>query len=974
MSVMSASARAQTAPTGTISGKVVDPDGLALPTVVVTATSAALQGARSTMSSAHGDYIIPFLPTGDYDLAFDLAGFAPLRRTVRVQVAEAATLDVQMALGVLVETTSVSAPEGTFTAAAPVASSYRATLIDRLPVSRDISGAVLLAPGTTATGPGGSITFSGAMSYEGLFLLDGVVLNETLRHQARPLFIEDAIEEIKVSTANISAEYGRFSGGVANAITRSGGNAFSGSFRTTLNNDRWRSLTPFERDSGVRPLDKIVPAHEMTFGGPVLRDRLWFFTAGRFEDRKTSQTTRYTNIAYEEGAEDKRFETKGTFSPFANHSFTGAYALRDLKLPNNTFGAVLDLKSLYTRRDRDRLVSANYAGAITPALFIEGQYSRRQYRIAGVGSQFTDLVRGTMIIDRSRDGARWNSPTFCAVCGAGGSESEEARDNQNAVVKASYYWSTRTYGTHDVVVGVDAFEDGRRNDSWQSGSQYRLVVNNTIIRDNGTSLYPVIQAGTSPTQASATYFQWNPVFSQSRGSSLRTYSGFLNDRWRVDPHWSLSLGVRWDRPDARDQAGGIVANRATWSPRLSASWDPTGNGRWSVRAGFARYAMSVTSDIADLGSGAGRNSTFRYVYRGPSINLDPNTPNPVSAADALTTVFDWFFANGGTTLPLRDAPTYAGVNRITGDDLVTPSAYELMAGAGRELGSRGSVRVDAIFREFRDFYAERKDLSTGRVAGPTGQPYDLGVVVNTNLAERSYRALQTQLQYRLRRDLTLGANYTLARSRGNFDGETEASGPEAADPLLYPEYKIEGWSRPIGRLAIDERHNLRVWVNFGWSLSRAGRFDFGMLQSVTSGAPQSVDAPIVLAPDYVANPGYLTPPPLVLYYFGGRGARSTETIGSTDLSINWSLPVFGEKPRLFVRFVVGNLFNRAAVDRPDDTVLTAVFDPTLSLFNPLTQTPVEGVHYRLGPRYGQALSADGWQTPRSLVIGTGLRF
>lgn len=785
-------------------------DGLVLPAVVVTATSAALQGVRSTVSSANGDYIIPFLPAGDYEMVFELTGFAPLRRTVLLQVAEAATLNVQMALGGIVETTTISAPAGTFTTTAPVASSYRANLIDSLPISREIAGAVLLAPGTTATGPAGGITFSGAMSYEGLFLLDGVVLNESLRNQARPIYIEDAIEEVKVSTSNISAEYGRFSGGVANAITRSGGNAFSGSFRTTFNNDSWRSLTPYERDNGVEQLDKTVPTHEVTFGGPVLRDRLWFFAAGRLEDSKTTQTTRYTNLAYEEGKDDKRFEAKGTWSATGSHTFRGAYAHRDLKLPNNTFGTVMDLKSLYTRSDQDRLISANYTGVILPALFIEAQYSRRQYRIIGVGSQVTDLVRGTMILDRSRDGARWNSPTFCAVCGPGGSENQETRDNQNAIVKGAYYWSTRTHGTHDFVFGADAFEDSRLNDTWQSGSGYRLVANNTIIRDNGASLYPVIQAGTSPTQASAAYIQWNPIFSSSVGSSLRTYSGFVNDAWRIGSRWSFSLGLRWDRSDARNQAGKTVSEDNAWSPRFSTTWDPTGEGPWSVHAGFARYAMSVASGIVDLGSGAGRNSTFRYVYRGPSINLDSNAPTPVSASDALTTVFDWFFANGGTSLPLRDAPTYAGVNRIAGDDLATPSAYDFMVGVGRQLGSKGSVRLDGIFREFRDFYAERKDLTTGRVADPRGQLYDLGVIVNTNEVERSYRALQTQFQYCLRPDINLGGNYTLSQSRGTLKGESEASGPEIADVLLYPEFRRASWSNPVGDLAIDERHNLRL--------------------------------------------------------------------------------------------------------------------------------------------------------------------
>jgi hypothetical protein len=210
--LIAVSAFAQTTPTGTIKGKVVDPDRLAVPGAVVTVTSPAVHGAQSTMSSDNGDYIIPFLPAGDYQIVFEHSGFAPAMQAVRVPVADVVPVNVQLAPSGLSETVVVTAPSSAdFNAAAPVGVSYRADLIDMLPVSRAIDGALLLAPGTTTTGPGDAVTFSGAMSYEGLFLLNGVVLNETLRNQARPVFVEDAIEEIRTTTANISAEYGRFS-------------------------------------------------------------------------------------------------------------------------------------------------------------------------------------------------------------------------------------------------------------------------------------------------------------------------------------------------------------------------------------------------------------------------------------------------------------------------------------------------------------------------------------------------------------------------------------------------------------------------------------------------------------------------------------------------------------------------------------------------------------------------------------------
>jgi len=500
-----------------------------------------------------------------------------------------------------------------------------------------------------------------------------------------------------------------------------------------------------------------------------------------------------------------------------------------------------------------------------------------------------------------------------------------------------------------------------------------LVATDSIIRDNGESLYPVIRSGSTPTQASAAYLQWNPVFDSSVGSALRTYSGFLNDTWTAGPRWTLNLGVRWDKTDATDQAGKPVAAGRAWSPRLSLAWDPSATGNWTINAGVARYVTGISSNAIDLGSGAGRSSAFRYVYMGPSINLDPSASSLVAAPDALAMVFDWFFANGGTQRPLRDAPTYAGVNRVIGAGLTVPSAYDVSVGLSRRLGARGAVRVDGIAREFRDAYAEKKDLSTGRVADPSGQLYDRGVVVNSNLVERHYRALEAQGQYTFRAGLGLGGNYTLAYAYGNVEGESEASGPVAADVLAYPEYNRSTWGYPVGRLAMDERHNLRVWANYQSSFAHGGVMQLALLQQVTSGAPLNNVGPVPVG-NFLENPGYVSPPPLALYYFNGRGDTASPAVVSTDVSLSWSSPFVGERPRVFARLILGNVFNRAVVRRPDTTIVTAILDPSLALFNPFTQTPIEGVHFRRGPLYGQALSADAWQRPRWFGVSAGIRF
>ena len=145
----------------------------------------------------------------------------------------------------------------TVTAAAPaaletneVSTNFTSEQLAELPtLNRNIAAAALLAPGVNDAGPNNQITISGALSFDNLFLVNGVVVNENLRGQPHNLFIEDAIQETTVQTAGISAEYGRFTGGVVNAITKSGGNDFTGSFRDSLQNDDWTA----KRTAADRP-------------------------------------------------------------------------------------------------------------------------------------------------------------------------------------------------------------------------------------------------------------------------------------------------------------------------------------------------------------------------------------------------------------------------------------------------------------------------------------------------------------------------------------------------------------------------------------------------------------------------------------------------------------------------------------------------------------------------------------------------
>lgn len=956
-----AAAFAQGNPTGGIQGKVVDPDGLALPGVTVTVASPALQGLRTDVTSSAGDYIIPFLPPGLYTITWELPGFqTATRANLQVVIAETQRVDAQLAVAGLSETVQVTGAAPTEVAPnLTVASTYKAADIERLPVGRTLNSAVLLAPNVTDNGPGGNIMIAGATSFANLFLINGVVVNENLRGQARNVFIEDAIQETKISTASISAEYGRFEGGVVNMVTKSGGNQFSGSFRTSFNNDSWSAVTPFPGDQNI---DRVVPTYELTAGGPVARNRLWFFGAGRFEENEDNRTTDYTAFNYTRIDDEKRYEGKLTWAAVDGHTVKGAYTKRRVDTKNNNFGTIMDARSLYDNANDENLYSGNYTGVLSRNWFVEGQYSRREYSIIGTGGSLTDFANGTPIWDRSRGQARFNAPTFCKVCGSG----LEIRDNWNTLVKTNYFLSTDRAGSHNLVAGFDLFEETRQNDNFQSGSQYRVQATRSVI--NGLDVYPVFASDNT------TFVEYLPLVAPSVGNDIQTLSFFANDTWRLNGHLTLNVGLRYDRNNSSDQAGTQVVRDSAWSPRVGATWDVSGDGLWIANASFARYVGAISTAIVDAGSAGGRTATFSYFYQGPAINTDPTRPL-LTAEQALPVLFDWFFANGGTTRTTRNAPNIPGVTTMVGDGLRAPNNNEWTAGLARQIGTRATLRADFVYRNYADFYGDFRDPSTGTVTDPTGRVYDLTIVRNTDLANRSYKALVTQASYRPSVDWQVGGNYTLSWQRGNFTGEDEGSGPIRFAGNDQPEYRSESWNFPTGYNPGDQRHKLRAWANYRLPLPEGpGRFDLGLVQRFDSSDASSADGTIDPR-NYVTNPGYQSVPSTVTYYFGPRGDQRYDDVWRTDVSLLWSFPIRAlGNSQVFFRGVLTNLFNQSAQVAGNETILTRTNDSSYQLFNPFTTAPVQGVHWDYGPLYGQPTGTGDYQAPREFSFSVGFRF
>lgn len=982
MLIFSTSLLAQSLPSATLTGKVTA-DGATIPGVTVTVRSPQLQGSRITQTSGAGDYIIPLLPPGSYTVTFELSGMATVTRKLDLSSSHTESINIELRPASVSEAITVTAAAPSVIESTQVATNFKQDLIDELPVSRDIRGVTLLAPGVNSNGPGGNIIISGAMSFDSLYLVNGAVVNENLRGQPHGLFIEDAIQETTVMTAGVSAEFGHFTGGVVSSITKSGGNTFSGSFRTSLSNESWTSETPFT----VEQEDKISPVYEATLGGPFLRDRLWFFGAGRFAQTEDIRQTRpglarqgdqdasgvqipvgnaLPVVTYPHSTEQTRLEGKLTGSITGKHTAVVSYLDVADAETNQTGQVIMDLDSLVKERTTpNTLLALNYNGVFTDRFFLEGQYNKKEFQFLGSGSPYSDLIKGTLITDRARRSRYW-SPTFRAT------PQGEGRDIEVFTAKGTYFLSTPSFGTHEFKVGYEDFNEVRAVNNYQNGSDYRISVASTIIR--GDQIFPRMSGGATGT---LTRISWLPIFVLSNGSDYSTRSLFLNDRWSLSDKWSFNLGVRYDKNDAISGDGTMtIADDSAFSPRLGAHYDIFGNGRLVLNTSYGHYVGRLAEGAANDADPAGRTASLQWNYRGPSINGDVNAPTSslIPTERAIQMVFAWFFANGGTgRRPFRTTPSVPGVESILDvDGLKSPLVKEWTVGAASALGSRGHVRADLIWRNWDNFYTSYRDRGTGSTTDQFGTEYDLAIIRSDNdIYEREYTAVQTQFSYRLLDRLDLGGTYTWSRLVGNVTGESRGSGPLVGDAGEYPEYRLAEWNFPTGYLTGDQRHRARLWASYDLP-TPVGAFNISLLQNFDSGTRTSVDGTINPT-DFVTNPGYLDPPTGIDYFFGGRGNLSTDDIFRTDLAINYKLQLFSGV-QLFVQPEVVNLFNADGVVSYDEEVLTNSDDPSLLAFNPFTEQPIEGVHFRRGPNFGKPDSEGDFQTPRTYRVSVGLRF
>ncbi|HSP16715.1 MAG TPA: TonB-dependent receptor [Thermoanaerobaculia bacterium] len=960
--------------TGQLTGTVTQ-DGTPLPGVRVTVSSPALQGSRSADTDINGNYNIPALPPGEYTAEFSLEGLQSMTRRVSVTLAGIARADAAMKLSAVSETITVTANTPSVVETPTMESNVSAQTVENLPILRTLISTVTLTPNTNQNGPGGATTISGATSFDSTFYINGTPVNEVLRGQPLSLFIEDALQETTVLTGGISAEYGRFTGGVVNAISKSGGNVFAGSLRDSLTNPSWASSTPLKE----KLLDKLSQTYEGTFGGRIIADRLWFFTAGRYVNASAQNFFLQSTQSFNTQSTQKRIEAKFTGQINPKHSVVASI----LKLTANITDRCLangcwDPASLSEKETQPQdLYSGNYNGILTNNLLVEAFASKSDLKFQHSGGPAGDVLTATPFRD-ANTGAFSGASQFCATCGT------EVRQSKTFGVKPHYFLSTQRGGTHNIIAGVEHFTNSILSNNHQSGSDYEVYNFASPTRDaNGNVL-----EGISPGSA---LILWWPILQNARPDDFASTGVFVNDRWDFTSRLNFNLGARYDKNDGTDSAGKKVAKDSKVSPRLGVTYDVAGNGRLRLNASYSEYVSKIQSgNIGDASSPAGSPSLLYWLYNGPEITGLPHD-------QFIKSVFDWFNSTGGiNNRKFLGSGGYLlgggtnGVSTQIQGSLKSPSVREIAFGASTQIGRNGFLRLDYQDRVWKDFYEAVLNLGTGTIFDPLiGADVDRGLVTNGSDLSRKYRAAVLQGGYRLTSRLNVAGNYTYSTLKGNQLGETQNAGPVAdLSTQYYPE--ITGFARhnPVGYLPQDQRHKLRAWATYDLP-SRIGRFNVSVLERYDSGTPFAAIGTVDPIASGVKDPGYLLAASASAggfnYYFTDRAAFRWDNVTATDLGLNYTLPV--AHLGFFAQADIINAFNEHAVIGGNTTVSTAFNSSRFATFNPFTDTPVEcpqgaaaatcrsmGANWQKGSKFGTATDPTNYQTARTYRLSVGFKF
>ncbi|MCH6484476.1 TonB-dependent receptor [Pseudoxanthomonas sp. LH2527] len=856
IATMAPLAMAQSA-TGAVAGRASAGDQI---TIVNNATGAT----RTVTVGADGSYRVTQLPVGDYQMQVKRGG-ADLGDTVGVSVALGGTTTVNLGSeGGLVNLNAVQVVGSRVINRVDVRSTESATNIRReelarLPVDQSVESVALLAPGVVSSGATfGGLTFGGSSVAENAVYINGLNVTDPYRRQGFSSVPFAFYEEFQVKTGGYSAEFGRTTGGVINAVTRSGSNEFRAGTQLTMQPRAWASdqKDRFHSDGTIDERDRRSRDGGSTYkanvwaSGAIVKDKLFFFAM--YENRDSNPRDIDTIEAWYTDSNNDFWGGKLDWQINDDHllellafsdkaeSSTSAYdydwdaEARGEKTGESYVGSGGDNWSL------------TYTGHLSENFVAKAMYGVNERSATG-GSPWD---AGCSIVSRSSTYNALFPPATTREGCHPSNTSVSSRFDKREAARLDFEWAL---GDHLLRFGLDQ----EVMDSTSSRVYPGDGVSYTAIgiaadeddRDlpNGAS----VPAGVTAYIDARRYITGAPVTTEAQAV-------YIEDTWNVTPNLLLNLGLRADKFHNKLASGATFAKADFGdmiSPRLGFSWDMRGDGTTKIFGNAGRYYIPITNKLTDYFGGGTTDEHTYYVLNGWVERTDP-----VTGASYL-------FPDVGQQLgPVNtegNVPAPDDVRTAVAKNLKQVFQDEYILGFQQAINQAWSWGVNATYRKVTravedarinhvegcDWYSgdwpiinpgetttlwcpDTEDWVTFDSSQDGYVALGSGLVMGYKKPKRTYKAVEFQIDRAWDGKWAFNASYLWSKSEGNIEGPVN-SDTGYNDTNLVQYYDHPAVNERYGVLFNDFRHQIKLRgsykLNEMWS--------FGTTISARSGGP-----------------------------------------------------------------------------------------------------------------------------------------
>jgi hypothetical protein len=698
---MAVPALAQNTPSHLV-GVVKDAQGAVLPGVTVTATSPALIGSQTVVSEANGSYRFPSLPAGTYTLKFELSGFKTFTRTnINLPLGQTLTIDADMQIATLQENVTVTAESPVVdTSSTSVGSTLDTKKLITVPSSTDLWGALAQAPGVRMQGfdVGGSHKSqqSGYTAFgvanQGRVITEGV---DTTEGTGGAGFYQDYYSQNEIAVSGAGQDVTMNTPGAAVISTiKSGGNEFSGLINQTYEGKSFvgdnTNANITNRGGSASPNLLFWENHD-DLGGPIVKDKVWFFVAyNHFHiDKVISGVDQ--NIATDLGLFDN-FTTKETWKPSSNDTVIGYYQWGNKKKPTRGLSSTRGPESTLAQVSPSWMYNGKWQRVWTNRLFTE-------VNVGEFGYDFPE----TPSVDYKTNPPRTDLATGVDT-GAGFTQGGTTgpfdlnRAKPQVYANATYFLPTQNGGSHDLKFGGEWINDMSNYASiGTSGPILYLDSNSAVDEIRLTDLGDPAKLGDT----------WTIP-----GDDNMRFALYGQDRWTVNSRITVTAGLRFDRQAPYYTEGKrdplltevfspvthpmtTLLTRNTVAPRIGLALDPTGSGKTAIKAFWGRYYFNFADSFSAVDPGGASSKTFKF--------NDLNGNRLYDGPQELGTLIS----------------STGGVSTTLDQNIKVPHTDEIDASIQQQFWGESSVRVAYVRKMNRNQFDTYNVLREGQFTVPT---------------------------------------------------------------------------------------------------------------------------------------------------------------------------------------------------------------------------------------------------------------